>query len=152
MYHSGNKENPVFQFPTNHWTDLANELGGEFAGRCRTHDETDAFVADNYAALKARKVFAAGVPEEFGGGGASVADLAGMLRTLAHHCSSTALALSMHTHLGGNGCVAMEEPESSRGRAAESAWSTRISCWSPPAAPTGFWARPRPSRWTAVTA
>jgi len=99
MYHSGNKENPVFQFPTNHWTDLANELGGEFAGRCRTHDETDAFVADNYAALKARKVFAAGVPEEFGGGGASVADLAGMLRTLAHHCSSTALALSMHTHL-----------------------------------------------------
>ena len=27
------------------------------------------------------------------------ADLAGMLRTLAHHCSSTALALSMHTHL-----------------------------------------------------
>jgi alkylation response protein AidB-like acyl-CoA dehydrogenase len=28
-----------------------------------------------------------------------VADLAGMLRTLAHHCSSTALALSMHTHL-----------------------------------------------------
>ena len=45
MYHSGNKENPVFQFPTNHWTDLANELGGEFAGRCRTHDETDAFVA-----------------------------------------------------------------------------------------------------------
>ena len=63
------------------------------------HDETDAFVEENYAALKARKVFAAGVPEELGGGGASVADLAGMLRTLAHHCSSTALALSMHTHL-----------------------------------------------------
>ncbi len=70
-----------------------------FAARAGKHDETDAFVAENYAALKEHKVFAAGVPEELGGGGASVAELAGMLRTLAHHCSSTALALSMHTHL-----------------------------------------------------
>jgi alkylation response protein AidB-like acyl-CoA dehydrogenase len=89
----------VHQFPTTKWTDLANELGRGFAGRVPAHDDTDNFVAENYADLKARKVFAAGVPEEFGGGGASVADLAGMLRTLAHHCSSTALALSMHTHL-----------------------------------------------------
>ena len=76
-------------------------MSSESASRlaCRKHDESDAFVAENYAELKARKVFAAGVPEELGGGGASVADLAGMLRTLAHHCSSTALALSMHTHL-----------------------------------------------------
>ena len=86
-------------FPTSKWTDLANELGGVFAARVPRHDESDAFVAENYAELKARKVFAAGVPEELGGGGASVADLAGMLRTLGHHCSSTALALSMHTHL-----------------------------------------------------
>jgi len=89
----------VHQFPTSKWTDLANELGGGFAARVPKHDESDAFVAENYAELKARKVFAAGVPEELGGGGASVADLAGMLRTLAHHCSSTALALSMHTHI-----------------------------------------------------
>ena len=41
----------------------------------------------------------AGVPTELGGGGASVHELAGMLRTLAHHCSSTALAFAMHTHL-----------------------------------------------------
>ena len=89
----------MHQFPTSKWTDLANELGVGFAARVPKHDESDAFVAENYAELKARKVFAAGVPEELGGGGASVADLAGMLRTLAHHCSSTALALSMHTHL-----------------------------------------------------
>jgi len=89
----------VYQFPTNRWTELADEIGRTFAARCSTHDESDAFVAENYEVLKARKVIAAGVPEEFGGGGASVADLAGMLRTLAHHCSSTALALSMHTHL-----------------------------------------------------
>jgi len=84
---------------SNRWTELANELGETFAARAAKHDETDAFVVDNYADLKARKVFAAGVPEELGGGGASAADLAGMLRTLGHHCGSTALALSMHTHL-----------------------------------------------------
>ena len=89
----------MFSFPTNRWTDLANELGPAFAGRVAAHDQSDDFVAENYAALKARNVFSAGVPEELGGGGATVADLAGMLRTLAHHCSSTALALSMHTHL-----------------------------------------------------
>ena len=89
----------MFSFPTNRWTDLANDLGPTFAARVAAHDNTDDFVAENYDALKAHKILAAGVPEEFGGGGASVADLAGMLRTMAHHCSSTALALSMHTHL-----------------------------------------------------
>lgn len=97
--HHTNKEIAVFQFAVNRWTDLANELGNGFAARVTEHDQTDAFVAENYAALKNRRVFSAGVPEELGGGGASVADLAGMLRTLAHYCSSTALALSMHTHL-----------------------------------------------------
>jgi len=89
----------MFPFPVNRWTELADELGRTFAPRVASHDDTDGFVAQNYAELKARNVFAAGVPEDLGGGGASVADLAGMLRTLAHHCSSTALALSMHTHL-----------------------------------------------------
>jgi len=86
-------------FPTTRWTQLADELGATFAQRGAKHDESDTFVADNYADLKARKLIAAGVPEELGGGGASPADLAGFLRTLAHHCSSTALAFSMHTHL-----------------------------------------------------
>ncbi len=89
----------MHQFPINRWTELADELGIRFAARASECDEADEFVADNYAALKERGVFAAAVPEELGGGGATVADVAGMLRTLAHHCSSTALAVSMHTHL-----------------------------------------------------
>jgi acyl-CoA dehydrogenase len=89
----------VMTFPNTRWTALADEIGATFAERCSGHDEHDTFVAENYAAMKPRRIFSAGVPEELGGGGASVADLAGMLRTLAHHCSSTALALSMHTHL-----------------------------------------------------
>jgi alkylation response protein AidB-like acyl-CoA dehydrogenase len=40
----------------------------------------------------------AGVPAELGGGGASIDELAAMLRELAHHCGSTALTFSMHTH------------------------------------------------------
>ena len=62
------------------------------------HDATDTFVAENFAELKARGVFAAGVPSELGGGGASYPQLCDMLRALAHYCGSTALTLSMHTH------------------------------------------------------
>jgi acyl-CoA dehydrogenase len=81
------------------WVALIRELGPSFAGRCAETDATDAFVSANYAELKARRVFGAGVPAELGGGGASFPELCDMLRTLAQHCGSTALALSMHTHL-----------------------------------------------------
>jgi acyl-CoA dehydrogenase len=81
------------------WSAVVREIGPSFAARAAQHDASDAFVAENYAELKARKVFGAGVPAELGGGGASFPELCDLLRELAHHCSSTALALSMHTHL-----------------------------------------------------
>jgi acyl-CoA dehydrogenase len=81
------------------WVAVARELGPTFATRAAAHDSHDSFVADNYVELKKRKVFSAGVPVEFGGGGASHAELCALLRELAHSCGSTALALSMHTHL-----------------------------------------------------
>jgi hypothetical protein len=80
------------------WPALMSELGPRFAARADNYDATDAFVAENFAELKARDVFAAGVPSELGGGGASYSQLCDMLRTLAHYCGSTALTLSMHTH------------------------------------------------------
>jgi alkylation response protein AidB-like acyl-CoA dehydrogenase len=80
------------------WTAVARELGPRFAARAAAHDAGDRFVADNYADLRARRVLAAGVPSELGGGGASHAELCGLIRVLAHYCGSTALALSMHTH------------------------------------------------------
>jgi len=83
---------------TTDWVALMTELGSDFARRAAGHDEADSFVAENYAALRARGVAAAGVPTELGGGGASHAELAAMIRELARHCSSTALAFSMHTH------------------------------------------------------
>jgi alkylation response protein AidB-like acyl-CoA dehydrogenase len=81
------------------WVNLMREVGPDFASRCAEHDERDSFVDENYRALKQRGAFAAGVPGELGGGGASHAELCAMVRELAHHCSSTALAFSMHTHL-----------------------------------------------------
>ena len=87
---------------TETWTDwvaLARQLGTEFAPRAAAHDADDSFVAENYDILKHYNIFAAGVPQELGGGGASHAELGAFLRELAHHCGSTALALSMHTHL-----------------------------------------------------
>lgn len=77
---------------------IARELGPKFAARAAAFDESDEFVADNYQMLKAAGLIEAGVPQEFGGGGHDVATLAAMLRELARHCSSTALAFAMHTH------------------------------------------------------
>jgi acyl-CoA dehydrogenase len=83
------------------WVDVARSVGPAFAARAAEHDAADKFVADNYAVLKERGVFTAGVPAELGGGGASHAELCALVRELAHHCGSTALAFSMHTHLVG---------------------------------------------------
>jgi alkylation response protein AidB-like acyl-CoA dehydrogenase len=81
------------------WVGVAREMGPVFAARAAEHDQDDSFVADNYAEMAARRLFSAGVPSELGGGGASYPELNAMLRELARHCGSTALALSMHTHL-----------------------------------------------------
>lgn len=77
---------------------IAHKLGPVFAARAHEADDHDSFVAANFAALKAEGLVEARVPADLGGGGATVAPLAAMLRELAHHCGSTALAFSMHTH------------------------------------------------------
>ncbi len=75
------------------------ELGPRFADGVAERDADAVFVADHYEALRARKVFSAMVPTELGGGGASHGQMCAFVRALAQHCSSTALALSMHQHL-----------------------------------------------------
>lgn len=87
------------QAPAEDWVATMHTLGPRFAARAAAHDANETFVADNYVELKALGAFAAAIPTELGGGGASYGELADMLRTLARHCGSTALALSMHTHL-----------------------------------------------------
>lgn len=83
---------------TNDLVAIARLLGQDFAKRAAEVDETDTFVAEHYDALKAAGLVDAGVPQELGGGGHDVESLAAMLRELARHCGSTALAFAMHTH------------------------------------------------------
>ena len=78
---------------------VARELGPTLAQRAADHDASDSFVADSYADFKARKLFSAGVPAPLGGGGATHSELCAMLQELGRRCGSSALALSMHTHL-----------------------------------------------------
>ncbi|MBX9457507.1 MAG: acyl-CoA dehydrogenase family protein [Rhizobium sp.] len=77
---------------------IAQSLAPEIAARSVQADEDDCFVSENYALLKEAGLVEAGVPQELGGGGASIRELAEMLRILARSCGSTALAFAMHTH------------------------------------------------------
>lgn len=77
---------------------IVDDLARRFAARAAAADEQDRFVAENFAELKDRGLYAAGVPAVLGGMGASHSELCEMLRLLARSCGSTALAFSMHTH------------------------------------------------------
>lgn len=78
--------------------EIAHRLAPNLAERAADIDHNDRFVGENYALLKEAGLADAGVPREFGGGGAEISELAEMLRILARACGSTALAFSMHTH------------------------------------------------------
>jgi alkylation response protein AidB-like acyl-CoA dehydrogenase len=81
------------------WRQALAEIGPELAQEDSRSDTTRKYVAANMAMLREHGFLELGVPAEFGGGGLSRVELSDMLRELAHHCSSTALVLSMHTHL-----------------------------------------------------
>jgi alkylation response protein AidB-like acyl-CoA dehydrogenase len=83
------------------WISLSREVGRGFGERAAEHDRSDSFVGENYAVLREHGLVTAGVPAELGGGGASHAELCGIIRELARHCGSTGLAFAMHTHLVG---------------------------------------------------
>ncbi len=78
---------------------LADLLGPKFAEAADERDREARFAAENYQSLGDHKLFSAMVPADLGGGGASHSEMCAFLRTLARHCSSTALSLSMHSHL-----------------------------------------------------
>ncbi|HIK17919.1 MAG TPA: acyl-CoA dehydrogenase family protein [Leptolyngbyaceae cyanobacterium M33_DOE_097] len=89
---------PIAQQSTQPWIERAHELGLQFSERSINANKNDQFVAENFADLRQYGFVSAAVPIEFGGGGASYTEMSEVLRELAHHCSSTALAFAMHTH------------------------------------------------------
>jgi alkylation response protein AidB-like acyl-CoA dehydrogenase len=78
---------------------ILEEIGPDCAARSAAAEAEDRFVAENSDMLRARRVFSALVPQEYGGGGARHGEMCEFLRGLAHQCPSTALTLSMHQHL-----------------------------------------------------
>src|SRR5690349_5373880 len=81
------------------WRQALAEIGPQLPQEDSHSDTTGKYVAANMAKLRERGFLELGVPAELGGGGLSRTELSDMLRELAHYCSSTALVLSMHTHL-----------------------------------------------------
>lgn len=86
------------QSQTIDWLALAESIGQQCGSEELLADDSDCFVAKNFSLLKESGLTGAGVPVELGGGGASYREICDILRILGRHCSSTALALSMHTH------------------------------------------------------
>jgi alkylation response protein AidB-like acyl-CoA dehydrogenase len=84
---------------TKDWVAVARGLASDFATRAAEHDANDSFVAENYQALRDKKLFSAPIPAELGGGGAGFAEHCEIIRAIARGCGSTALAYSMHSHL-----------------------------------------------------
>ena len=80
------------------WKELASQLGAQFAAAAAEHDSENRFVHDNYTALREHGLFKLCIPRDLGGGGASYADVAEVIRELGRHCGATALSYAMHTH------------------------------------------------------
>ncbi len=80
------------------WQALAADLGETLAADADRRDANNEFVAGNYALLREHGFFKMIIPSELGGGGADYAEVAAVIREIAHHCGSTALAFAMHTH------------------------------------------------------
>lgn len=84
---------------TTDWAERARGIGPALAEVTARHDLDGTFVEEAYALLKEHRFFSMGVPRELGGGGAAHHDICETIRELGHHCGSTALAFSMHSHL-----------------------------------------------------
>ena len=74
------------------------DVGPQVAKDAAELDEADGFIGPNFDILRDHKIFSALVPKDYGGGGATHAEMCEFIRGLAHYCPATALTLSMHQH------------------------------------------------------
>ena len=77
----------------------AAELGATIGEHAARHDREGTFVDEAYEVMRANGYLALAVPEELGGRGATIREVAMAQRELAKHCASTALASVMHHHV-----------------------------------------------------
>jgi alkylation response protein AidB-like acyl-CoA dehydrogenase len=79
--------------------DWAAGFGPTLASNAERHDREGSWVQESYDHLRHNGVLALAVPAELGGMGATIRETAIVMRELAQHCGSTALAMSMHQHV-----------------------------------------------------
>ncbi len=77
----------------------ARACGPVLARHTAEHDRDGTWVSESFEHIRRSGLLAIGVPVEFGGEGATIADLAIVQRELARYCGSTALASAMHQHV-----------------------------------------------------
>lgn len=80
---------------------LADDLAARFAARAPQHDRDGTFPHENFADLHQSGYLALTIPREFGGGGASILEMALAQERLARGDGSTALGASMHLSILG---------------------------------------------------
>lgn len=81
------------------WVRVAREIGIALGPSAAERDRSGEFSLEAFQRLREAEATSALVPLEFGGGGASHAEVGRFLRELGRHDPSTAVAFSMHCHL-----------------------------------------------------
>jgi acyl-CoA dehydrogenase len=84
---------------TDEWVATAREIGMALRPTVEDHDASGEISVEAFQRLRRDGITAALVPVEFGGGGATHADMARIIRELGRHDPATALTLSMHSHV-----------------------------------------------------
>jgi acyl-CoA dehydrogenase len=78
--------------------ELAEEIGATIAAPAADEVDRDSrFPREAVHAFREHRLLSALVPEDLGGGGATMSELSGAIRAVAHHCASSALVLAMHS-------------------------------------------------------
>ncbi|MCP3992815.1 MAG: acyl-CoA/acyl-ACP dehydrogenase [Actinomycetia bacterium] len=90
---------PAADSTTSDWVGVAREIGLQLGSTVAERDETGHISHTAFELLRDRGATRALIPAEFGGGGATHAEIGAMLRELGRHDAPTTLTLSMHSHI-----------------------------------------------------
>ncbi len=96
--HTSNDDQPAGTNRTD-WVSVANGIGVDLLPTVAQADRAGEISAHAFERLRDEGITAMLVPREYGGGGASHADVAAVLRELGRHDPPTALTLAMHSHV-----------------------------------------------------
>ena len=77
---------------------LTDAMLARFASRAAAYDNENHFFYEDFAELKAAQYLLLPVPQEFGGAGMTLAEVAREQRRLAYYAPATALAVNMHLY------------------------------------------------------